>query len=100
MTHRVTYKWVPRDTDDGLKEYFAVGDEFEPTDEELSAYGDRLEQVTEEPQETEDQSSVDETQSLDEMDFRELQQLAGEYEDISGRQPEEDLREALREKEE
>lgn len=99
MSYRVTHKWISR-VEDGERVRYEEGDSFDPTDAELSAYGDRLEQVPEEPQETENQSSADETESLDDMDFRELQELAGEYDDISGRQPEEDLREALKDKRE
>lgn len=45
MTYRVVDKWISR-MEDGQRVRYQQGETFEPTDAELQAYGDRLEEVS------------------------------------------------------
>lgn len=113
MSYRWTHKRLVRSNGEDVES----GDVFEPTEDELAAFGDRLEPVESESVDSAD-FDVDEGQSselseestegqtesaasdYDEMGYRELQKAAGEHPDVNGRQTEEDLRNALKEAEE
>lgn len=54
------------------------------------------EQEAEQDEEQSEDESEDSEQSLDELDYRELQELAGEYEDVQGNLPKDELLEELK----
>lgn len=84
---------------------YAVGDEITPTESELESFPFRFEPIEEEEdeeepegesEEGETESETGETPDLDEMDYDDLQDLAGEYDEIDGRWGEDRLRSELR----
>lgn len=131
MPYRVTRKWISR-VEDGDRVRYEAGETFEPSDAELRAYGDRLEEVTQTPNAEKDEESDesessgsgqttpdtqedeltdqaetaeadesetdDEEVDLEEMSYQDLQRLAGQYDDVSGRQTADELRDQLSEK--
>ena len=74
--HRVTHKRIRRSSD----EVYYEGDEFEPTDAELSAFGDRLEPVDDDPDDEEDPPPEDEL-PFDPADYTN-DEVAEEVEDV------------------
>lgn len=96
--YRVTHQSVTRN-EDGERVVYEKGDTFDATDAEISAFGDRLEKVEDEP-ETE-VLTVDEVLAdagIDPDDYDGLVSEASEHDDIDGRQDKETLQKALAEK--
>jgi len=112
-THTVVGKEHRRGKDGAPAEVFEPGDEITPTDAELETFPYRfapIEEPEDEP-ETEDAEVSDEAEAsdetevevteipdLDEANYDELRELAGDYEDIDGRAGEERLRAELKDK--
>lgn len=110
MDYRVTHKWISRVEGDERVVY-ERGDAFEPTDAEISAYGDRLSPVGDtddtdaqnDPGDDE-QTPVDDTDDtppsigdidLGALSYQDLQQLANGFDDIPGNLPKGELRDKL-----
>ena len=72
-----------------------TGDDSDSSDEEPASESEPEPEPEEEPEPDEDEEDP-----LADADYSDLQQMAGEYDDIKGNQSAEDLRAALREKRE
>lgn len=95
--HRVTNKFVQR-VEDGERVRYEEGERFEPTEDELRAFGDRLEPVESEPEvEVLTVDEVLEDAGIDPDDYDELREHASKYDDVDGSAKKEEIKKALAE---